>query len=239
MSLRLPFWVAAGLSLANAGYGLFVLPESLPKEKRSKPSFAKASPFGSLELLYRTPNLLVLTVASFLYYLAHESLPSTFVLYTKYRYHWNERLTGISLAIVGLTSALVAAALVGKSVRRLGEHGTLLLGLGSGFLGFVLFGLAPTTLLFMMAIPVNALFGLVSPAMQALMSARVGPDAQGQLQGALSSMRGVTGMIGPIVFTQIFARSIEATHFNVPGAPFLLAGGLVLASLATVARKTT
>jgi DHA1 family tetracycline resistance protein-like MFS transporter len=238
VSLRLPFWVAGGLSLANAAYGLFVLPESLPKEKRSNPSFSKASPFGSLALLYRTPNLLVLTVASFLYFLAHESLPSTFVLYTKYRYHWNERLTGISLAIVGLTSAFVAAALVGKSVKRLGERGTLLLGLASGFVGFVLFGLAPTTTLFMTAIFVDALFGLVGPAMQALMSARVGPDAQGQLQGALSSMRGVTGMIGPIVFTQIFARSIEATHVNVPGAPFLLAGGLVLASLATVALKT-
>ena len=238
ISLRLPFWAAGALSLANACYGLFVLPESLPKEKRAKVSFTKANPFGALELLYKTPGLLVLTAATFLYFLAHESLPSVFVLYTQYRYHWTERTTGIALAIVGLTSAAVAALLVGRAVRRLGERGALMVGLLAGWAAFSLFGLAPTTLLFMMAIPIQAFFGLVSPAMQALMSARIGADAQGQLQGALSSMRGVTGMIGPIVFTQIFARAIH--HASLPGAPFLLAGAFVLGSLFIVlgTRKT-
>jgi len=233
VSLRLPFWAAGILSLANAAYGLFVLPESLPKEKRSKVSLAKANPFSSIGLLYKTPGLLVLAVSSFFYFLSHESLPSVFVLYTQYRYHWGERTTGISLAIVGLTSALVAAVLVGKIVGRIGERGALLLGLASGGAAFALFGLAPTTLLFMMAIPADALFGLVSPTLQALMSARIAPDAQGQLQGALSSMRGVTGMIGPIVFTQIFARSIDA-HAHVPGAAFLVAAAFVVISLLTV-----
>lgn len=234
VSLRLPFWAAAALSLANAAYGVFVLPESLPKEKRANVGFAKANPFGSLELLYKTPGLLVLAGASFLYFLAHESLPSVFVLYTKYRYGWGERTTGIALAIVGLTSAAVAAALVGRAVARLGERGALVLGLAAGCAGFALFGLAPTTLLFMMAIPIDALFGLVGPSMQSLMSERIGQDAQGRLQGALSSMRGVTGMIGPIVFTQIFARSIDQKGAQLPGAPFLLAGALVLGSLLTV-----
>ena len=234
VSLRLPFWAAGGLSLLNAAYGLFVLPESLPKEKRTKVSFTKANPFGSIELLYKTPGLLVLTSASFLYFLAHESLPSVFVLYTQYRYHWGERTVGISLAIVGLTSAVVAAVLVGKTVARIGERGALLLGLASGGVAFALFGLAPTTLLFMMAIPADALFGLVGPSLQALMSARVGSDAQGQLQGALSSMRGVTGMIGPILFTQIFARSIGARVHQVPGAAFLLASVFVLGSFLIV-----
>jgi len=233
ISLRLPFWAAGTLSLLNAAYGLIVLPESLPKEKRSKVSFAKANPFGSVELLYKTPGLLVLTAASFLYFLAHESLPSVFVLYTQYRYHWGERTIGIALAIVGLTSAAVAALLVGRTVARIGERGALLLGLLSGGSAFALFGLAPTTLLFMMAIPIDALFGLVSPAMQALMSARIGADAQGQLQGALSSMRGVTGMIGPILFTQIFARSIDG-RVQIPGAPFLLAAAFVLGSFLIV-----
>jgi len=234
ISLRLPFWAAGTLSLLNAAYGLFVLPESLPKEKRSKVSFAKANPFGSIELLYKTPGLLVLTAASFLYFLAHESLPSVFVLYTQYRYRWDERTIGVALAIVGLTSAAVAAVLVGKTVARIGERGALLLGLLSGGAAFALFGLAPTTLLFMMAIPVDALFGLVGPSMQALMSARIGADAQGQLQGALSSMRGVTGMIGPILFTQIFARSIGQRGVQIPGAPFLLAAAFVLGAFLIV-----
>jgi DHA1 family tetracycline resistance protein-like MFS transporter len=231
ISLRLPFWAAGVLSLANAAYGLFVLPESLPKEKRSKVSLAKANPFGSMQLLYKTPGLLVLAVSSFFYFLAHESLPSVFVLYTKYRYHWGERTTGIALAIVGLTSAIVAALLIERIVGWLGERGTLLLGLASGAAAFALFGLAPTTRLFLMAIPLDALLGLVGPAMQALMSARIGPDAQGQLQGALSSMRGVTGMIGPIVFTQLFARSIGG---HVLGMPFLVAAACVVVSLLTV-----
>ncbi|HEY2367177.1 MAG TPA: TCR/Tet family MFS transporter [Polyangiaceae bacterium] len=233
VSLRLPFWAAGALSLLNAAYGLFVLPESLPKEKRSKVSFSKANPFGSIELLYKTPGLLVLTAASFLYFLAHESLPSVFVLYTQYRYHWGERTIGVALAIVGLTSAAVAAVLVGRTVARIGERGALVVGLVSGGAAFALFGLAPTTLLFMMAIPVDALFGLVGPSMQALMSARIGADAQGQLQGALASMRGVTGMIGPILFTQIFARSIDG-RLQIPGAPFLLAAAFVLGSFLIV-----
>ncbi len=237
VSLRLPFWVAAALSLANAGYGMFVLPESLPKEKRTTVSFKKANPLGSLQLL-RAPGLVGLAAASFLYFLAHESLPSVFVLYTQYRYHWTQRTIGAVLALVGLTSAFVAAVLVGRAVSRLGERRTLALGLASGAAGFALFGLAPTTALFIMAVPVDALFGLVSPAMQSLMSARIDSSSQGQLQGALSSMRGVTGMIGPLVFTQIFARSVSS-HVDLPGMPFLVAGALVLASLGTAlaARK--
>ncbi len=233
VSLRLPFWVAAGLSLANAAYGLFVLPESLPKEKRTTTSLAKANPFASLELLWSTPGIGVLAVASFFYFLAHESLPSTFVLYTQYRYHWTERTTGVALAIVGVSSAVVSALLVGRFVSALGERGALALGLVSGAVAFAIFGLAPTTLLFMTAIPVDALFGLASPTMQALMSQRVDPSAQGRLQGAVSSMRGVTGMIGPIVFTQIFARSVHGRG-GLPGATFLVAAGLVATSFVAV-----
>lgn len=233
VSLRLPFWVAAGLSLANAVYGVFVLPESLPKEKRTRTSLVKANPLGALELLWSTPGLVALAAASLFYFLAHESLPSTFVLYTQYRYGWNERTTGVALAIVGVASAVVSALLVSKFVGWLGERGALALGLFSGAIAFAIFGLAPTTLLFMAAIPVDAVFGLASPTMQALMSQRIDASAQGRLQGALSSMRGVTGMIGPIVFTQIFARSIRG-HAALPGAVFLVAGALVAVSLVTV-----
>ena len=234
ISLRLPFWAAAVLSLANACYGLFVLPESLPKEKRVRPSFSKANPFASIELLYKTPGIVALSLATFFYFLAHESLPAVFVLYTQYRYHWNERLTGICLAIVGLTSAFVAAGLVGPAVKRLGERGALVVGLACGGIAFLCFGLAPTTLLFMLIIPVDALFGLVSPAVQALMTECVGAEAQGQLQGALSSMRGVTGMLGPIVFTQIFAHAVHTAPVSLSGAPFLLAAAFILVALLTV-----
>jgi DHA1 family tetracycline resistance protein-like MFS transporter len=233
VSLRLPFWVAAGLSLANAAYGLFVLPESLPKDKRSRTSLAKANPLGSFELLRRTPGLVVLGAACFFFYLANESYPSVFVLYTQFRYHWSERMTGLALAFVGVASALVSGALVGRIVSRVGERGALLLGLGSGFLGFAVFGLAPTTAIFLIGIPIDAVFGISSPAIQSLMTRRIEPSAQGRLQGALSSLRGVSGMIGPILFTQIFARSVRG-HVGLSGAAFLVAGALALASSVVV-----
>jgi len=233
VSLRLPFWVAGALSLTNAAYGAFVLPESLPLEKRAKVSLAKASPLGSLELLWSTPGIGALAVASFFFFLSQESLPSTFVLYTQFRYHWTERITGVALAFFGVASAIVSAFLVGRFVGRLGERGALVLGLVGGSCAFAIFGLAPSTLWFMTAVPVDAVLGLATPTMQSLMSERIDASAQGRLQGALSSMRGVTGMIGPIVFTQIFAGSIREGA-RVPGATFLVAAGLVVVSLVTV-----
>jgi DHA1 family tetracycline resistance protein-like MFS transporter len=231
VDLRLPFWVAAALSLANAAYGLFVLPESLPAERR-QPRFAwrTANPLGSLSLLRSRPLLVGLAAAMFLYLVAHESLPSMWVLYTGHRYHWTARLTGLSLAAVGLGSMLVSAVLVGPAVRALGERRALVLGLACGLAGFALYGLAPVGALFFAGIPLTALWGITSPAMQSLMSREVAPAQQGQLQGAIGSMRGITGMLGPLVFTQLFSWAV-APQRDAPGAPYLLAAALLAASL--------
>jgi DHA1 family tetracycline resistance protein-like MFS transporter len=229
VDLRLPFWVAAALSLANAGYGYFILPESLPPERRA-PRFEwrGANPFGALALLRSRPLLLGLAAAMFLYFVAHESLPAMWVLYTGYRYGFTERLTGLSLAAIGLGSMVVSGALVGPLVRRLGERATLVLGLACGALGFAVYGGAWRGALFFAGIPLTALWGLASPPIQALMSRELPPAQQGQLQGALGSMRGITGMIGPILFTQVFSLALPR---RIPGAPYLLAAALVAASL--------
>ncbi len=232
ISLRLPFWAAAGLSLTNALYGFFILPESLPVEKRAPFKWAKANPFGSLELLRSHPRLLGLAAVAFLSNVAHDSLPSVFVLYADYRYHWGERMIGFSLAGVGIASALVSALLVGPLVKKLGERNALLVGLVFGVIGFATYGFAPTGVWFLVGIPFMALWGISSPAFQALMSRRVEPSAQGRLQGALACVTGVTGMIGPLLFTQIFAFGIASPWFHVPGAPYLLSSALLFASLA-------
>jgi len=231
ISLRLPFWAAAGLSLTNALYGFFILPESLPPEQRAPFTWSKANPFGSLELLRSHPRLLGLAAVAFLYNIAHDSLPSVFVLYTDYRYHWGERMVGFSLAGIGVASTIVSALMVGPVVKKLGERSVLLIGLAFGALGFAIYGLAPTGTLFLLGIPFLAIWGLAGPAFQALMSRRVEPSAQGRLQGALGSMAGVTGMIGPLIFTQIFAFGISSSRFHVPGAPYLLAAASLSASL--------
>ena len=231
ISLRMPFYAAAGLSLSNALYGFFVLPESLPKEKRAPFVWSKANPVGSLALLRSHPRLLSLALVSFLAKVAHDSLPSVFVLYTDYRYHWSERTIGLCLAGVGVASTLVAALLVGPLVKRFCERRALLVGLLFGVLGFGVYGWAPTGGWFLVGIPLVAIWGLAGPAFQALMSRRIEPSAQGRLQGALASMSGITGMVGPLLFTQIFAFGISSRAVHWPGAPFWASSLLLGASL--------
>jgi len=232
IGLRYPFWAAAGLSLANAAYGFFILPESLAKERRAEFSLRKANPLGSLKLLRSHPELFGLATAMFLYYNAHEALPSMFVIYTTYRYHWSTELTGWALAGVGVGSTIVSAALISLAIKHLGVIRTLFVGMLCGVAGFALFAAAPNTVIFMIGIPFLSLWGLASPAMQALMTKRVGPSEQGQLQGALMSLFGVAGMIGPLVFTEIFAMAILSSRgLQVPGAPYWVAAGLLAGSL--------
>jgi MFS transporter, DHA1 family, tetracycline resistance protein len=236
---RLPFWVAAGLSLANALYGLFILPESLPPGKRRAFDWRRANPVGSLRLLRSHPELSGMAVVVFLSNLAHVALPATFVLYAGYRYGWDARDVGFVLAAVGICSAIVQGALVGPAVRRLGERRVLLTGLACGAVGFFAYGLAPTGALFLAAVPIVALWGLASPAAQGLMTRHIGPTEQGALQGATGSVMGIATMIGPWLFASTFANSIgESARWHQPGAAFMLAA-VLLALGAVVAARTT
>src|SRR5579862_1469561 len=231
--LRYPFWASAILSLANGLYGLFILPESLPKERRSPFSVKRANPLGALKLLRSNPELAGFAVAMFLYYNAHESLPSMYVLYTDYRYHFSPQLTGYAFTLVGIGSTIVSAFLISRAIKKLGEVRTLYLGWICGLAGFATLAIAPTTATSLISIPLLSLWGLGSPAMQSLMTKRVDSSAQGQLQGALMSMFGVAGMIAPLVFTEVFAVAISPTWgIHLPGAPYWLAAILMAGSLA-------
>lgn len=230
---RLPFWFAAGFSLLNFAYGFFVMPESLPPEKRAGFSWARANPVGSLVLLRSHPELLGLAGVSFLNQLAHESLPAAFVIYASYRYHWDQGMIGLSLAVVGVCSFVVQGGLIGPIVGRLGERRALMFGLGVGALGFALYGFAPTATLFWAGVPLMALWGVAGAASQGLTSARVGPSEQGQLQGALQSVRGIAGLIGPALYTLSFAYAIGAgASLGQPGLPYLIAALCLAAALA-------
>ena len=238
-SPRLPFWVSAALCLANALYGVFVLPESLPPQRRSPFSWARANPVGSLRLLRSHPELFGLASVTFLYYVAHEVLPSTFVLYTGYRYGWNSATVGLTLALVGVCTAIVSGGLVGPIVARIGERRAALTGLAFGAAAFALYGLAPTGALFLAGVPVMALWGLYGPSAQGIMSKRVSPREQGQLQGAVMGLRGLSGLISPFIFTFTFATFIGArADLHLPGAPFLLASLLLVAALVLAMRVT-
>jgi DHA1 family tetracycline resistance protein-like MFS transporter len=232
MDPRLPFWVAAGLSFANTLYGLLILPESLPRDRRSPFRWKSANPLGALRLLGSDRILAALSLVNFLAQVAHVVLPSTFVLYATYRYGWDATTVGLTLALVGICSMVVQGTAIGPIVRYLGERRALLLGLGCGAAGFLIYGAAPTGPLFWLGIPVMSLWGVAGAATQALSTQLVAPDRQGQLQGATSSVQSVAQLVGPFLFTLTFAYFIEdQAPLKLPGAPFLLASVLLVLAL--------
>ncbi|MGQ0687076.1 TCR/Tet family MFS transporter [Bradyrhizobium sp.] len=234
---RLPFWAAAGLSFANTLYGLLILPESLPRERRSPWRWKSASPVGALRLLKSDRELAGLSLANFFAQLAHVVLPSVFVLYAGYRYGWDAKTVGLTLALVGICQMVVQGAAIGPIVKRFGERKALFFGLACGTVGFLICGTAPTGTWFLTGIPVMALWGVSGAATQALMTRLVSPEQQGQLQGATTSVQSISQLIGPFLFTLTFANFIgPQTAFQLPGAPFLLAAALVLLALAIAMR---
>ena len=236
---RLPFWGAAALSLLNAGYGFFVLPESLPPQSRMAFGWRRANPAGSLVLLRSHHELFGLAAVAFLGYLAHAVLPSTAVLYMGYRYGWGTASVGLMLAGVGVAAMIVQGGLIRPITARFGERATLLAGSLSGAAGFFIYGVAPEGWIFCLGIPIMAFWGLSGPATQALMSRRVSLSEQGQLQGAIASINGIAGLLGPTLFTEVFAYFIGSGAVgHLPGAPFLLAS-LLLVGAGTIAWRTT
>ena len=237
---RLPFWAAAVASLVNAAYGFFVLPESLPPERRRAFEWKRANPVGSLKFLRAHREITGLAGAAFLSSVAHAVLPAVFVLYAAYRYGWDEKTVGLSLAVVGASSAVVQGVFVGPLVRRFGERPVLLAGLLAGAIGFGVYAWAPTGVLFLAGIPVVALWGLAGPTAQGLLTRHVAANVQGELQGAMGSLQGIATMIGPVMFASIFAWSIGArgADWEFPGAAYTLAALLLVTSAFIVAKAT-
>jgi DHA1 family tetracycline resistance protein-like MFS transporter len=236
---RLPFWIAACLGLVNALYGWLVLPESLPLSSRMPFSWRRANPLGALKLLRSHHELFGLASVNFIGMLAHAVLPIVSILYLFHRYGWDERQVGLVLAGVGICAMVVQGVLIGPVIKRFGERASLIAGQVFGAAGFFVYGAASTGMLFLAGIPFTALWGLANPASLALMSRHVGADEQGQLQGANASIQGIASMFGPGLFSLTFAYAIRPElGFQLPGAPFLLAGLLLLVATVIAWRVT-
>lgn len=236
---RAPFWAAGALSALAFLYGLFVLPESLPKERRMDFSWRRANPVGSLVLLRRHPELFGLAMVNFLMHCGHYVFHAVFVLYAVHRYDWGPWQVGAVLAFSGALDVLVQSTLVGPVSKRLGDRWTLVLGLAGGGIGLVAIGLAPDGILFALAMLPTALWGLAMPTSQSLMTRRVSASEQGQLQGANSSIISIAGLVSPVVMGSVYALAVGPyAGWNLPGAPFLLAG-LILAAATLLAWRVT
>ena len=236
INTRLPFWVSAGLSLTNFIFGLLVLPESLPPDKRAPFLWRSANPAGSLKLIRSRPGLPALALVNFIGLVANNVLPTMVVLYAINRYGFTIRQLAWLLGGMGVCSALVGGVLTGPVVRMIGERAALLGGLCCGVVAFAMMGLAPNGTIFLLAVPLLAAKGFADPALSALMSRLVLGSEQGQLQGATSSLLGIAGLIGPTLYTEAYAYFASPRQgWNVPGAPFLISSLLLMAAVAAVA----
>jgi DHA1 family tetracycline resistance protein-like MFS transporter len=229
ISPRTPFWVAAAVSGIAFLYGLFVLPESLPANKRMAFSWRRANPFGAMRLLRSHPELTGLAAVSFLLNFAHHVFSAVFVLYAGYRFGWSSWELGTLLALVGILDMIVQGLIVVPMVKRFGDHTTMIVGLFGGAIGLSCMGLAPSGLLFTLAMLPNALWALAMPTLQSLMTQLVSESEQGQLQGANMSLASIAGVLSPLFFGAVYAYSVrEGSALPYPGTAFLIAGLILL-----------
>ena len=215
---HVPFLAAAGLSLVNFVFGLVALPESLPRENRRRLRWRRANPFGAVVSLKRHPALLRWAGSLLLFFLAQSVYVSVWAFAAIERYGWDEKQIGLSLALVGITSAVVQGALVGPLIRVTGEWRAAVLGFVVATLSAVGFAAAGQGWMVYALIVAGSLQGVAMPAVNAMMSRKVAPEQQGELQGAVASLQGIASIVGPLIMTQTFAV------FTGPAAPVTFAG---------------
>jgi DHA1 family tetracycline resistance protein-like MFS transporter len=230
--LRVPFYAAAAMTLLNWLYGMFVLPESLPADQRRPFDWKRSNPVGSLAALRSHRELLGLTEVCFLISLAHQVFPSTWVLYTGYRYGWTPKQVGLSLALVGVMAAVVQGGLARKIIPFFGERRAVVLGLTNATIFFTSYGLATQGWMIYVLIFIGSFGGIAMPALQALVSRSVPPNEQGAIQGALSSLGSLAGIVGPLLATGLFGYFIsDKSPAIIPGAAFFASASLAFIAL--------
>jgi len=207
------------------------VPESLSQDRRKEFALRRANPVGSLVLLRSHHELWRLATIQFLAYIAHNAF-SVWALYAIYRYDWTAGKVGFSLAIVGVCTAAISGGLTPHAVKYLGERRTLYIGQFFGATGMLIAGLARNGAMFLASIPVISTWNISMPAAQSMMTRRVSEREQGELQGAIGSLRSITFIIGPILFSGIFGFFINPKHsFHVPGAPYYLGAALLFTAM--------
>ncbi|MBS0614163.1 MAG: MFS transporter, partial [Proteobacteria bacterium] len=230
-SIRMPFLVSAVLAGANFLLGVAAFRETLPRERRRPFSIARAHLLGSITQLSHRRGLLLLLAVMFLYQVAHDALPSTWAFFAMRQFSWSESQVGVSLAVVGLTTAIVQGGLIAPIIRRAGEARAALLGFATGILSMGGYAFVSQGWMVYGLITLGSFFGLAMPAMQSMMSGQVSAEAQGELQGAIAGIQSVSAILAPVIMTQLFhwaTRPGVAHAF--PGAPMLLAAVLLLSA---------
>jgi len=230
--IRAPFYAAAALCLLNCLYGYFLLPESLKKEDRRSFDWKRANPFGSLKFLTRHSEIGGLAFCFFLIYLGAQSVQGNWNFFTMYRFHWSEKMVGISLAVVGVLVGGVQGGLTRVINPKIGNEKSIYLGLSLYTLGLILFAFATQGwMMFAFLIP-YCLGGICGPSLQSVISGHVPANQQGELQGALTSLMSLTTIIGPIIMNSTFSFfTTSKAPFYFPGIHFLIGAVCMLLSV--------
>jgi DHA1 family tetracycline resistance protein-like MFS transporter len=235
--MRVPFFLAGFFSLANFAYGFFVLPESLPKDRRDRFRWSRANPVGALQLLRSHPDLLPLSFVGFLGQLAHLSLQTVFTLHAAAKFHWQSDQIGLAMMAMGACGVVVQGFLTRPLVKILGERNAILLGTAFGAVGFAIYAFAPDWKTFMAGVPVMSLWGISGPAIQSLMSHRVGVTEQGKLQGAIQGVNSIAFIIGPGFYGSLYwLFNNPLASLGVPGFPFFMSTVFLTCALAMAVR---
>lgn len=240
--LRVPFLVAAGITLLNWLYGAFVLPESLAPENRRPFKWSSAHPIKALVALGRWPLVMKLSGTHFLSMIAGNIYQCLWVLYTGTRYGWNSKQVGLSLALVGVMAAIVQGGLAGRVLKIIGERRGVYVGLLAMSVAMACYGAAPEGWMLYFIILIGSLAGIGSPATQSIISQAVPADEQGAVQGALNSITSMSGIIAPLLWTSLFSWALApGRSVDLRGLPFFGASLLALAAagLAWRAFQTT
>ncbi|WP_373488440.1 MFS transporter [Blastomonas sp.] len=231
-SLRLPFFIAAGLALANGIYGLFVFRETMDMARARPFQIARANPLGALIGLRHQPALLMIALAYLLWMTSSGIYTATWTYYAIAQFDWDSRMIGYSLGIVGASLVVFQSQVIGPAVARFGERKVALIGLVGGIVGFAMFTAPLSTIAALLVCAMVGVQGMVMPSLNAMMSRRVEGDAQGELQGLVGSLTALAALAAPLLYNNLLATFIAAdrpTPF--PGAPFILA---LLIALVTV-----
>ncbi len=235
--LRLPFIAAAALSFINVCFGFFVLPESLPVEHRRALTWARANPFTLLLGIARDAGLTRLAVAWSCTWIGLGAVQSSLVLFTSYRFGWGPMLSGLVLAGVGLSQAVVEGFLLRHVNGRLGARSTAIVGYIAGALGYGTLAIALAGWTMVPAVALIALGGLATPSVRAMVSGRGQVDNQGEMQGLLSAVEGLTAVVAPLLTGGLFyAFTAHLVPVVFPGAPFVLAAGSAIVAIVLLRR---
>ncbi len=227
-----PFIGAAVLNLINFVFGYFVLPESLDLKLRRPLEYKKMNPLSSLAQVFKQKSIFIFLITYGLLFLAGQVHPSIWTLYTEYKFGWTSWQVGLSLSFVGLVFGFSQAVLTKKLVPKLGEYKALKIGLFFSCLGFILYSVVPLGWMIYLIMLVTCLSGLATPCLQSIMTKKIAPDRQGELQGSLVSITSITSILAPLLYTQSFNWAIHYTSvaFQFPGLPYLIAAIIVFIS---------